>query len=402
MNSTYCSIKIVTLAAMKRTIFIFSFLFSFQIFTQCCIAQDSLQVIFLLSRIAEQQVKQDDYFLPGIFPSYIANHESFSGNKKDNNIFFNTLIAYTLSDIKSSVSKPNQLLIDDILAKTKPAFPKFKNQKGRDTYNFWRTDTAFEYPYTGLINPFSKDITLPDDMDDTVLSLLALDTDDSTAAKVHTLMQSFTNNGSSEFRSVIKMYSQSPAYSTWFGKKFPVVFDVSVLCNVLSFVQKFNLAWTKADSASLDVIVKTVENNYHIIQPEYASPYYPKTSIILYHIARLMSVKQIPQLEVLKVKLVTDAVNEFAHSNNIMEKIILSSAISKWGYIPPAFELTSAAEIESNIEQNDFSFFVGNIPSYFPGWLRKIATEKQKGLYYHYCPAYNDTLLLEYLVLKNK
>ena len=41
------------------------------------------------------------------------------------------------------------------------------------------------------------------------------------------------------------------AYSTWFGKKFPVVFDVSVLCNVLSFIQQNNLQWTKADSASL-------------------------------------------------------------------------------------------------------------------------------------------------------
>ena len=387
---------------MKRTILIFSFLFSVQIFPQCCIAQDSLLINFLLNRIAEQQVKQDNYFLPGIFPSYISNNESFSDKKKDNNIFFNTLIAYTLSDIKSSVSKPNQFLIDDILAKAKPLFPKFKNKKGRDTYNFWRTDTAFKYPYTGLINPFLKDITLPDDMDDTVLSLLALDTDDSTAASVHALMQFFTNNGSGEFRSVIEMYNQLPAYSTWFGKKFPLVFDVSVLCNVLSFVQQYNLPWTKADSASLDVIVKTVENNYHITQPEYASPYYPKTSIILYHIARLMSIKAIPQLEVLKVKLVTDAVGEFTHTDNTMEKVILSSAFMKWGYIAPAFELPSTDEVENKIEQNDFSFFVGNIPSYFSNTMRRFATEKKIGLFYHYCPAYNDALLLEYLVLKNK
>jgi len=387
---------------MKRTSLIFFLLCTLQILPQLCKAQDSLLVNFLLNRIAGQQVKEDDYFLPGIFPSYISNDESFSSKKKDNNIFFNTLIAYTLNDIKSSVSNRSQLLIDDILAKAKPLFPKFKNTKGRDTYNFWRTDTGFKYPYTGLINPFSKNITLPDDMDDTVLSLLALDADDSTAANVHALMQSFTNNGSSEFRSVIKIYSPLPAYSTWFGKKFPVVFDVSVLCNILSFVQQYSLVWTKADSASLEAIIKTVNNNYHITQPEYASPYYPKTSIILYHIARLMNVKKIPQLEAFKVKFITDAVNEFAHTDNMMEKVILSSAINKWGYHPPSFELPLTTEMENKIEQNDFSFFVGNIPSYFPGLLRKIATEKKKGLYYHYCPAYNDALLLEYLLLMNK
>ncbi len=387
---------------MKKIISIFFILLCLNSFPQSCIAQDSLLVNFLLKRIANHQVKQDDYFLSGIFPSYISSKETFNANKKDNNIFFNTLIAYTLSDIKTYVSKNNQLLIEEILTKSKTLFPKFRNTKGRNTYNFWRTDTTLKYPYTGLINPFSKDITLPDDMDDTVLSLLALDTDDSSVASVHALMQSFANNGSSKLRSVIKMYRQYPAYSTWFGKKFPVVFDVSVLCNLLSFVQHYNLPWTKVDSASLDVIVKTVENNYHITQPEYASPYYPKTSLILYHIARLMNVKYIPQLEILKVKLITDAVSEFAHSNNILEKVILSNAILKWGYIPPEIQMPSSINVQAQIEENDYSFFVGNIPSYFSNLLRRFATEKKIGFYYHYCPAYNDALLLEYLVLKNK
>ena len=298
--------------------------------------------------------------------------------------------------------KQNHFIIDSILISAKPLFAKFKNRKGRDTYNFWRTDTAYDYPYASFFKLFGKKITLPDDMDDTVLSLLALDADDSVASNVHTLMQQYVNSDTNKVRSVINMYNDLPAYSTWFGKKFPVVFDVSVLCNILSFVQLYNLQWTKADSASLNVIVKTIENNYHITKPVYASPYYTKTSIILYHVARLMSIKKIPELEELKVKLITDAVNEFAHSNNLMEKIILSSAILKWGYSPPSFALPTIADIESRIEKNDFCFFVGNIPSYFHDIFRKYATEKNMGLFYHYCPAWNDVLLLEYLVLKNE
>src|SRR6266536_1732258 len=302
---------------MKKHISIF-FLAAFIIVSLQCAAEDSLLINYLLKQIAVKQIKQDDYFLQGIFPSYISNNETFSNRKKDNNIFFNGLIAYTLNDIRPHVNNEERLIIDSILSNAKPLFAKFKNQKGRDTYNFWRTDTAYNYPYASFLKLFGKKITLPDDMDDTVLSLLALDADDSIASNVHSLMQSYVNSDTNKVRSVINVYKDVPAYSTWFGKKIPVVFDVSVLCNILSFVQLYNLVWTKADSASLEVIVKTVENNYHITEPLYASPYYTKTSIILYHIARLMSIKKIPELEELKVKLITDAVNEFVRSNNFM------------------------------------------------------------------------------------
>lgn len=385
---------------MKIKLIIFSFIFIAITSNYCC-AQDSAHIHFLLKRIGEQQVKQDDYFLTGIFPSYFSNKEKFSDRKKDNNIFFNGLIDYTLKEIKPLMNEEDQLLVDSILENSKPLYSKFNNQKGRNTYNFWRTDSAHKYPYASFLKLFGKKITLPDDMDDTVLSLLALDADDSTAEEVHQLMQLFVNSDTNKVRSVINEYDNLPAYSTWFGKKLPVVFDVSVLCNVLSFVEKYNLQWTKADSASLEVIIKTIQNNYHITEPIYASPYYGKTSIILYHIARLMSIKKIPQLEALKTKLITDAVNEFSNSDNILEKIILGTAILKWGYSPPVTGLPSSDDIEMKIEKNDFAFFIGNVPSYFNDMFRKYATKNHMGLFYHYCPAWNDMLLLEYLVLKD-
>jgi hypothetical protein len=381
--------------------FAISFFILFVVATNISSAQDSVLIHYLLKRISEEQIKSDSYFLAGIFPSYISNKEKFSERKKDNDIFFNGLIDYTLGELKPLVNGEEQLLIDSILANSKPLYRKFKNQKERNTYNFWRTDSAHEYPYASFLKLFGKKITLPDDMDDTVLSLLALDADDSTAEEVHQLMQSFINTDTNKVRSVIKEYDDLPAYSTWFGKKFPVVFDVSVLCNVLSFVQKYNLKWTQVDSASLEVIARTIQKNYHITEPMYASPYYGKTSIILYHIARLMSIKEIPQLETLKIKLITDAANELSHSNNILEKIILSTAIIKWGYNPPSVGLPSATDIEMKIEKNDFAFFIGNVPSYFHDAFRKYATTNDIGLFYHYCPAWNDVLLLEYLVLKD-
>jgi hypothetical protein len=363
-------------------------------------ANDSALVHYLLERISSQQVTRDDYFLRGIFPSYIAGRERFSDHKEDNNIFFNGLIDYTLKEIKPLVNAQDRLLIDSILAASKSLYSKFKNRKGRNTYNFWRTDSAQAYPYAGFLKFVDKKITLPDDMDDTILSLFALGADDSTAEQVHQLMQFFTSSDTNMVRSVIKAFDGLPAYSTWFGRRFPVVFDASVLCNVLSFVQRYDLQWTKADSASLEVIVKTVQNNYHITEPIYASPYYGKTSIILYHIARLMSIKEIPQLEALKTKLITDAVNQLSRSHNALEKIILSTAILKWGYDPPLAGCPAIADIQTTIEKNDFAFFIGNVPSYFHDLFRKFATSRDMGLFYHYCPAWNDVLLLEYVLLK--
>ena len=366
----------------------------------CSKAQDTALIHYLIKRIAAQQIQQDNFFLPGIYPSFIAKHEKFITKKKDNNIFFNGLIAYTLNDIKPNTDSYSQQLINETLNKAKPLYAKFKNKKGRNTYNFWRTDSAYNYPYSGILKPFAKNISLPDDMDDTVLSLLALNANDSTAKEVHELMQQFANNDTNKVRSIIEDYRKLPAYSTWFGKKFPVVFDVSVLCNILSFVQTYKLKWTKADSASLDVITTTIQNNYHFSKTVYASPYYPKPSLILYHIARLMNIKPIPQLEALKTKIISDAAKELVLTTNTLEKIILSSTILKLGYKPPAINI-NISDVQKEIEQNDFCFFIGNISSYFKDFQKAFATANEIGFFYHYCPAYNDALLLEYLVLRN-
>src|SRR4051812_46519982 len=156
------------------------FLFYFIACSFMCKGQDSLMVNFLIERIAGQQVQHDNYFLPGIFPSYYSKNAKFSAGKKDNNIFFNCLIAYVLNDIKPFVNTNNRLLIDSTLGSARPLYRKFKNKR-RNTYNFWRTDSSFDFPFPTVFNLYSRDVTLPDDLDDTVLSLLALDAADSTA-----------------------------------------------------------------------------------------------------------------------------------------------------------------------------------------------------------------------------
>ncbi len=376
------------------------FTFCFLLFALPSFSQDSL-TNFLVKRIAAQQMTTDAFFIKGIFPSYISNDEHFSNHQKDNNIFYNGLIGYTLKNIKPSLSENNQRLVDEMLDASRETFSHFKNQKGRDTYNFWRTDSTFVFPYTKWIHFVKKTPNLPDDMDDTVLSLFALGADDSDAEAVHQLMQHYINCDSNKVKIDEAAYQNIPAYSVWFGKKFPVVFDVCVMSNVLSFVQTHNIKWTAADSASLNVIITAIKNEDFINHSLEVSPYYGRTSIILYHLARLMSIKPIPELEAMKPNLIADAVNEFAATDNVLEKIILCSAIMKWGYNAPAITLPEENKIERVIEKNDMPFFIGNIPSYLQSGEKKFLLMNDMGLFYHYCPAYNDALLLEYLALKN-
>ena len=233
-------------------------------------------------------------------------------------------------------------------------------------------------------------------MDDTVLSLLAQNADSTTALSVHKEMQQYLNDDKKKARAIHKSYRKYAAYSVWYGKHFPAVLDVCVLSNVLHFVQRYNLQWAAADSASLQVIIQSINSGDYIKKPLSVSPYYGNTAIILYHIARLMNSKPIPQLEAMKVALIKAAVQQFAHTKNPLEKAILCTAIMRWGYVPPSFALPNV----STIEHNNLPFFIGNIPSYFPLPIKQLFFRKGWGLFYHYCPAYNDALFVEYLALK--
>lgn len=358
-------------------------------------AQDGITIDYLLDKIETQQLKRNNYFIDGIFPSYISASKKFKTKKQDNTIFYNALVVYVLKNNYNQFTPEQKITCDSIIARSIGALPNFKN-KTRNTYNFWRTDTATKFHYSWWLPLFEGKNGLPDDMDDTVLGLMMNDKNKNSAEALHQLMQSYINK-KPPLKTTYKIYQKDSAYSTWFGKKFPVVFDVSVLCNVLSFVQQNNLQWTNADSASLQYIIKTIQRNDIVKHPAFVSPYYAGTYIILYHIAKLMSVKPINELEKIKPQLITIANKQLQSSNNIFEKILLSTALIKWNQQPQ--QLNISINDFRSIEQNKLPFFIGNIPSYFKQPLKEKFINLRLLMYNHYCPAWNDCLLLEYLLL---
>jgi len=365
-------------------------------------ANDTLLATQLLERIKLLQPSSAGVFPKGVFPSYRTYALNKDRQKADINIFFTGLISFSLQNLQKHLTPYQQKIATDIIASANASAIKFKNRKGRDTYNFWPTDTPQIFPNSGWMNWFDKKQALPDDMDDTVILLMALNAQDSIAKRVHGIMQNFTNSGDKQVNNTFKSYRTIAAYSTWFGNKMPVDFDVSVLSNVLYFVQRYNLDWTNADSSSVALICKTIEDKKHLTDAAYISPHYHSTSIIMYHLSRLMQLKPIPSIEKYRATLIKDAQQLLTSSDDFMDQVLLQTSLMRWGVRLPAITINSNQPLQTIVEDESFSFFIANMASILPGQFKKVAGSMGVGKFYYYCPAYNNLLLLENIILQQQ
>jgi hypothetical protein len=366
-------------------------------------ANDSTLISRLLQRVYDLQPKESGVFPKGSIPSYRLYALNKTRYKADINSFFTGLVVFTLQDIQSGLSPAQQQQANAIIADASPVYQKFRNRKnGRNTYNFWPTDTPQIFPHSGWLNWFDQSQSLPDDFDDTVIMLLAQRESDSVAKAVHALMQEYTNNDAKRIQNTFPEFRHIGAYSTWFGKKMPVDFDVCVLSNILYFVQWYHLPWTAADSASLYLIENTIATRKYDRSASYISPHYATTPLILYHISRLMSVKPIPALEKLKPQLIEDAKKALSSAGTFMDEVILSTALLRWGVAPPDVQPHHAGSLQELVEDERFSFFIANMASMLPNPLKQWMGSTGAGRFYYYCPAYNNLLLVENLVWRKK
>ncbi len=361
---------------------------------------DSLTSTRLLNRIRQLQPKKNGVFPKGIIPSYRLYALGSDRLRADINGFYAGLTAFTLRDIKPELTLAQQKQADEIINGCLSVFPLFQNRKGRPTYNFWRTEDPEIFPNGGWINWFDKSQALPDDLDDTVIFLMAMRAADSTARAVHALMQSFTNKNG--VKNTFEEYRDVKAYSTWFGRKTPVEFDIGVHANVLYFVQFYNLPWTSADSASLLLIEQQIEKKQHINAADYISPQYARVPVLLYHISRLMALKPIPSLERLKPQLVEEAREALASAKTFMDEVILSTALLRWGVKPPETKPHTTTSLEALVEEDNFCFFANNVASVLSDRMKKFMTSIKLVLFYNYSPAYNHVLLLENLAWRKR
>lgn len=374
----------------------------------CCSTQltaycnDSLMHSILV-RLNQLQVDQNPHFPKGIYPSYREYAPNRLRLKDDANIFYTGLIAVALRTERANLAAEDKVLCDSVLTRLAVIAPKFANKKGRNTYSFWVTNPPTVFPNSWL-SKLAKHNALPDDMDDTAIMMLALDERPSTVSQVHNLMQQYTNSKNKRAKTALPGYRQIDAYSTWFGKKMVVELDACVLTNVLCMVQVYDLTWTKADSASLQFLVKMCQTKDYLYRPGRMAMNYQTTATILYNLARLMSIKRIDALDKYKPELIEASRNLYNKTASITEKIMMRTAMLRLGYNLPeeAIEINNITKLITKVEQDEYIFFVANLASITPPWIAFPLYKTGVSRFNYYCPAHNIAMLLEYLVEQKK
>jgi hypothetical protein len=336
-------------------------------------------------------------FPPGIFPSTRVYAYNKNNSKNDPNVFFTGLIVHTLKKYEKLCTPFQQRMIQQIVQDGLSSVGLFKNKSGRDTYNFWRTDTPQIFPNAGWLNTFDKSQSLPDDFDDTVILLWAQEVSMERASAIHDTMQLFANTKGKTVQNTLTAFETLPAYSTWFGKKMPIDFDMAVLCNVLSFVNAYDLPWTRSDSASLQLITTAIQNNWHMRKANFIAPHYAKPAVILYHIARLLNTGKQQNMEALmalKPSLLHSTDSLLAISKDPLETVLLQSARMQFGGIAGDVQALQPFDA-AVIEQSTYPFFIANMASMLPSPLKRPLSKLAFAKFEYRCPAYNLALLWE-------
>ncbi|SIN81186.1 hypothetical protein [Chitinophaga niabensis] len=348
----------------------------------------------LLREIAADQVAEDSFYYCGMFRSF-RYYGNLQGKKKeDNNIFFTGLIAFTLTELQNRFRGEDSVLCQQILARARSSFRYFRNGT-RATYNFWKTNPGIVFPNSRFLGLFKKWHTLPDDIDDTVILLMGMQANDTTARAVKLLMEQHANTVRYRIRNTFPKYRDLPAYSTWFGRSMPIDFDFCVLTNALYFSHAYGMFNGRSDSASVALLDSFIRHREYVTHPAYISPHYGRTPVLIYHIARLMGTFTIASLEKHRAQLIADATAQLRMAQDPMDRVILSTALI-WlgGTVPEGLSL--------NDDGGDFVFFKAGFNSLLPDPYKRIFSGYHVVTYYYQCPAYNKLLMLQHLMLRER
>jgi hypothetical protein len=367
----------------------------------------------LLDRLEAVQVKTDGFYYAGMFPTLRSWSVMPSDVKTDNSIFYTALIVFTLRQLAPYLRGAERRKCDSIVARGLRSYVHYRNRAGRPTYNFWPSDGAVFFPHSVLLDLFKDSRQITDDLDDTSILDLGSDLPDSTATRLKELMGAHANgwvNAAGHTRRIRNSYRAVrglPAYSAWFGIKTPIEFDAGVFCNVLYWVYASKLPLDMHDSASIRFLEYVLRTRKYMADPAYASSYYPRSPVLIYHLARLLGRFDIPGLREYKPRLLEDARALLGHTKDPMDRVILGTAMIRLGAreglpdVECPYPGGTAASPDA-VERDPFVFYIANISCLFPNPIRRLFLENPLCIYYFFSPCYNDALLLEYFVLRRQ
>ncbi len=346
----------------------------------------------ILHKIREIQINNDlRFFAKGLFPSYRKN-PLIDKSIPDDNIFFSASIAYIINSIHSHLTRDEKEIASQIIKDLSPNFKNYTNKPERNSYNFWRKEPKKHFPNGSVFSKLDKFI-LPDDIDTTSLIQLCLQPSYSEALKTKIALTKHANLVKHSILNGHKLLRSYKAYSTWFGENMPIEFDVCVLSNLFLWISNYNFELNNNDIESLKLIETTILNSLYFKSAFKSAPEYPNTSIILYHIARLISSTE--YLTHCKQKLLVDINLAINKTTSPFEYLLLTNALFKLKSIPQNIK-------EVNISPgiiNNWWFTAGMLSAYSNPILQLLAPVPIFH-YRFYSPSFNLAIFLEYKILR--
>ncbi len=356
------------------------------------LAQERATVASLVQQLRAEQTLNHPFYHDGLFPSERRQKGKW---RDDDNIFFPALIDFTLANLPHGLSDSLRLTIDSVQNGIRQNYQDYSAKPPMYTYNFWIPKVNRHFPNSSWSK--RSHYALPDDLDDTSLLITNLN-DKQSALLAKSRMQNHINTDKNKAKGTLRKYRKLPAYSSWFGLNMPVDFDVCVMSNIMIFNGHFNLPFTAADSASVAVISHSLESKDYQKRPNLIAPHYQRTSVILYHYARMVANNNHPQINRLKPAVI-DACKTQLDKAEGWDALLLHSALMRLAIPMSDYSLKIP-------EPGTLHFFIANAGSTLPLYFRRFTELLNLYKMPYRCRAFELALLLEHHLLlqenKNK
>ncbi len=345
----------------------------------------------LWSRLEEIQ----NQFIPeyyGIFPS--VRFHPWGYRRKDNSAYFTATLIHSLSRLSPFLTQQESEILESIRQKACSGVKPFQNKQGLERYNFWKTHPADHFPNGKLLGRWEY-FRPPDDADDSVMIYMMQNQVRKKAAWLMQHIDSYANGKRNQVKNTAPEYRELGAWCTFFCLDMPLGFDACVISNILYFNRVYQFEENFEYRGSLEYLCRMIRHRDHLKRPEMVSPYYPHTSIILYHLSKLMSRFVIPELEIFRLDLSAAIQVELDKTENYSERIMLENA---WMWMTQTLPPTSSAILN----KDPFYFFVLPLTLEYEGWFFQVLARKRWSHLRFQCDALEIAFDIENLVLKRK
>lgn len=329
--------------------------------------------------------------LNGLFPSTRFHPSGYK--RKDNSAYFSATLLHSLMRLESYLDQNEKVVLELIRSKTCEGVAPFQNKQGLPRYNFWQTNPGKHFPNGKLLGRWDY-FRPPDDADDSVMIYMMQNRSREDALWLSQHIDSYANGSKKWIRNTPDEYKNLQAYCTFFNKDMPLGFDACVISNILYFNCLYGFEKSVAFEDSVRYLTKMLSSDDHINRPEKLAPYYPHSSIILYHMAKLMSRFEIVELNAFKSKIQDDLLDLLQNPLKPAERIMVESA---WMWLSG-----SLAERTGNqsVLKKPFYFFVLPLTLEYEGILPQFLAHNRLSHLRFHCEALEIAFEIENRILR--